>query len=163
MKDNFMSLIRGIGQAVIPALIAIIFICISQFVLNGYFYNNCEPAAGMDYSEWADAFCSLFQTAAIVSIVLNVLFLVFAAFVKGPFVSSAGWVIELILSLAVGAIFAIVFTNMAPETYMTACSYIAMIMFVLELFLAFFIGSFFGDKYYKYQYNPIMTFFNKKK
>lgn len=160
MKDNMKNLVRGFGQIAVSVIVAIVFICIAKFVLRGYFYNTCMPVS-MDYGEWADYFVSLFTIASVVAMILNILYVVLAAFAKGFFLNAGGWFFELILSIIIGVVFSVVFTNAAPEE--TSCLTIACVMFVLEYILVFFIGSFFADKFNKYQYNPILGLLNRAK
>ncbi|MCD8214618.1 MAG: hypothetical protein LUC97_03080 [Clostridiales bacterium] len=160
MKDNMSNFFRGIGQIAAAIIVCVIFICISRFVLRGYFIDNAYPTA-LTYTEWADTFVSWFTIASVVCIILNILYVFFAAFVKGPFVSAGGWFIELIASIIIGLIFAIAFSSAAPEE--SSCITIAEALFVVEFFAAFFIGSFFADSFTKFQYNPILAAFNRGK
>ncbi len=158
--NNAVNFFKSLLQAGVAVIVSVIFILISKFILRGYFYDTAYPV-NMDYGEWADLFVSYVVTASVVIIILNILFVVFSSFVKGPFNKVSGWFFELILSIIIGVVFAVVFSNTAPEE--TSCQTIAELMFILEAALAFFFGSFFGDSYYKFQYNPILSFFNRRR
>lgn len=155
MKDFF----KGFGQIGMALVVCVVFILIAKLALRGYFLDACYPVYE-DYTDWVNIFESFFVKASVVAVVLNILYVVFASFVKGPFEGKGAWWLELIVSVVVGAIFAITFSKLFPED--TSCIVIVEIMFIAEGFLSFFIGSFFANSLIKYRYNPILSFFNKR-
>ncbi len=160
MKNNLTNFVSGLGQVLCTIVISLIMILISKFILRGYFYENAYPVV-LDYSEWADLFVSRFVMAAVTAIIISLIFVLLSAFVKGPFVRMSGWCIELVISIAIAVVFTVVFSSEAAEE--TSCLTIANAMFIIEYVLSFFVGSFFAGHFWKYDYNPILAFFNRRK
>ncbi len=162
MKNGLKNFLRGIGQLAAAIIVCVIFICIAKFILRDVFYNYCSPSdTNLDYSDWANIFVTTVTISSVVCILFNALLVLLGAFAMGPFVTTKGWIFGLLFSLAAGVVAAVIFSVLYPDE--TFCFTIACAVIVLEWVFAFFIGSFFGDRFYKLQYNPVLGFFNKKK